>query len=191
MKRNRIIRYLLLNETNELSWWGRWRLRRALRRDPQAAQVQADIDSLQQSFRESSKPEGPAPHIVERIKQEAAAHRDRQDRRQERLAPEPFVRLWRPALIYGTISLLLIIAGTLFILMPEDPSLRADRVHPEPIVMAEALWPETLERRVAELETELADLEQDMNLAWLSMDPLWDEVNELAEELMKLEDQQI
>ncbi len=186
------MRYLLLDESGELSWWNRRRIRRALRRDPEAARLQAGLKSLLRASRESAPPPGPSPHVWERIREEAAEHLNRLERLETRRAPEPFARLWRPALVYGTISLLLLAAAVgLYVSMPRDELHWAKSPGPEPVPYAAVSWPETLERDMTELESELAALERDMDLAHLFQDPLWIEISELAEELIRLEDQPI
>lgn len=97
-------RACLLAQTGELGRWGAWRLRRHRAECAACRAFEADLGRLQALAGE--QPAADHPVWMEPILNEARRHRRRSERRLGR--SESWSVLFRPALVYGGLALLLI-----------------------------------------------------------------------------------
>ncbi len=191
MKRDKIIRLILLRQSGDISWWGKLRLRRELIRNPEVSRELDELNSLFEVAGRDPETPGPSPHVIERIKEEGRAVLKRRERLNSRIAMGSFTRLWHPALIYGTVSILLLAAGVSYMLSPRETQYMADHIETEPLEFAMTPWPDMLDYRIEELEDELEDIEKGIELVLLHEDEFWSELDAWAYELMRMEDEQI
>ena len=122
---NRWIRYQLLKDSGELSLWKRWTLKRAMQRDPALRAWRAWADALQTSARSCRTDHALEDATREYIQTEAARAVRPQSLRAGAIRRWSRVPGWRPAIIYGCLSLLLMIAAVM--LSPSRPGRWAEQ----------------------------------------------------------------
>lgn len=190
---------ILLAQSGELSGIGRWRLARHTRACPRCRQYQADLDRLTTVARSAGGDADVNGAVIERIR--AAARRESSHSVEFRLRPnrEPFGLMWRPALLYGALSILLLTGFWLAIrpsLRPQETRVAMVVPTPAPAPATQpavaADWDDGVDSRIDEIGNLLAMASGEDGYADSSgAESETEDVNTIAEELLALEGEHI
>ncbi len=189
---DRIKRYILLEQSGELSPRRRAWLARQVERNPDARAWRDTHIDLIERIKMTARDE-PLPDFTwEQIKAAGRAEIQRESRERRRRPAADFVLTWKPALIYGSLSVLLI--GVWFWwASPDRPGRDMAAVQqPAPVVADPDLtieWHDPIDAQIAEL---YALLDATLDDVTSTSDPngtynLDDELNNMAYELLSME----
>lgn len=100
--------WILLEASNELPVWKRIRLRRALARDPALGAYRDALHQSETLIRDTPLPTEPSDFAINMIMRAGA------DSTGSLKQASPH-KIWRPALVYGTLSMVLLVAGMVWL----------------------------------------------------------------------------
>lgn len=166
--------WLLLESSGELSRLNRWRLERALQKDPGLQRYADEIQQLTRLERDAA-PEPPAFNTT-RIEYQA--------RREQRHASRvDFLSLWQPALAYGAIAIAL---GMTVVYLSRNWENAAPRLAQQTLEEGVLDWEDPYLEVLEELNLQLAGLGEDQGYMQNNADWITEDLDTLARELLEL-----
>lgn len=193
MKCESIEQKILLAQSGELSGIGRWRLARHVRACTRCRQYEADLERLTVLARSADAEVSGA--VLENIRAVARKERSRSVEIRLRPSREPAAVMWRPALLYGALSILFLVGFWLVIrpaLRPAAPQVAEAQPAKAVASPAEADWDDSVDSRISELGDLLAMTSGDNGYSEsYEVGADTEDINSMAQELLALEGQQI
>ncbi len=180
---------ILKDDAGQLSARRRKALAQKLARDPDLSAYRDQLQTVRQTVRTDEEETKVSDFALARIQAEAERHvRHREPARRHDVAP-PILAHFRPALIYATISVAILLLGAIWLLRapPGEAPIYAEpapRVQPDPSPPED--WDLAFEIELIELEEKLGRL--DLVLDDAIQAPEDDHTEEWLRELLQLED---
>jgi hypothetical protein len=178
---------ILLRQSRELPRWNRWRLSSHQAQCPHCAAFAQDLAELTAHARADHA--DPHPQTLGHILAFAEQQAQRTRRRRIPGDAEPWFLIWRPAILYGALSVLLLVT---FILLTHPARTRLDPQTPMPGANGDMAWNDQMDEQFENFST----IETDESSLWPS-DSLTEvsdcdpgDINCIATELLKLEETQ-
>lgn len=187
MKTTKWKSYILLDDAGMLSARRKKALEKSIHADPNLRAYRDQLQQIRRAIRTDEHEAIVSDFTLERINTEAAKYLSRKTASRRSVFSYSFVTYWRPAVVYGGLSVLLLMGGLLLLRYPaEEMTPYAERMsEDEPAVILEDEWDIRFEAAMLELEVTLDQLETELDEpAGLSDE---DGVEELARELLQLE----
>ncbi|MFH0954288.1 MAG: zf-HC2 domain-containing protein [Verrucomicrobiota bacterium] len=182
-------RDILLAQSGELSWLKRRLLERHLAVCPRCRGTQVELDRLAGLVRGTSEALDVSQAVIERI--HAVARKEQSKSESFRLHPsrEPFHVIWRPALLYAAVGVVLL-TGFWLVLRP------ALQPTPAPVqvtrqaapVTPETAWEDSVDDEIAAIDQSLVSVSDDSSGTESAES---EDLDAMARELLELEGMQI
>ena len=160
MKRKTLERWMLLEQTGELSLLARWLLARELKKDPAARRYQQDMMRMTTYYRDRDESRNVADSSIAAI---MAAAKEKAEEPEERVY-QPTVTpsfSWQPALVYAAAALAILLTGW-FVLKnnlsePSNPIAQESKPEaiPDQKLAAQYQWDDSIDNDIDNLESML------------------------------------
>lgn len=189
MKCNHTEKNILLAQSGELGFIGRWRLTRHLSACPTCRAYQAHLQSLTQLVRDHSAGGDIRDPVIEQILGAAKKESSRSYEIRFRPSRESPVRQWRYAILYSALSVLLL-TGLILLTLPHRAPVQTAATVPA-VVSAPVAWEDDFDEEISNLGS---DLQLAMSDDWInsSAEENSDEdIDTIARELLSMEGQKI
>jgi len=182
---------ILLAQSGELSGFGRFRVSGHLKTCPHCRQFQEELAGITTLTRSAEFDSTVSQETLERIRKQA--HREHSRSVEIRLLPsrERFGVLFRPALVYSTISVLAI-AGFIYLARPHQTAVQMASRSQTPATSIANAWDDNVDSAITQLDAMAVSAGGEWGAADRTTDQGGEEDAEtLARELLNLEGQQI
>lgn len=189
MKCEQIQKNVLLAQSGELSWLGRQTLSRHLRACEACRRFQAELNAVTTRVRASES--APAVAVLERIQHAARKESSRSELIHIRPSHEPFLAVFRPAIIYSALALMLL-AGFWLTIRPALNQSQTALQRTVPAAAAGGEWDMAgIDTQIEALDEWLDVASADDDASSLSNGTENEDVDSIARELLEMESEHI
>ena len=190
MKCDRAQKRILLAQSGELSWLGRRGLSVHLRGCATCRRFETQLNGITAEVR-GPEPVSPSAAVLERIRHAARKESSRSELIHIRPSHEPFTLVFRPAIIYSSIALMLLLGFWLTIRPALNPSQTALQ-EPVPATPTGEEWDTAgIDTQIETLDEWLDVATTDDDASSLSNGTENEDVNSIARQLLEMESEQI
>ena len=191
MKCEQIQKNALLAQSGELSWLGRQALSRHLRACEACRRFQADLNAVTAHVRASGSAPALGAAVLERIQHAARKESNRSELIHIRPSHEPFVSVFRPAIMYSALALLLL-AGFWLTVRPALNQSQTALQRTVPATPAGEEWDTAgIDTQIETLDEWLDVATTDDDASSLSNGTENEDVDSIAREHLEMESEQI
>ncbi len=174
---------ILLDQSGELSAFGRRRLARHVEACADCRSYRDELDRITTATRNAADEDAVSAVTLDRIRAAARKAGSRSEEIRFRPSRQSWAEMWQPALLYSTLSVVVAI-GFLLIVRPfVRPSLQV-AAQPAPAAVDENSWDSGFDDQISQLDDLVANIPSE----WTAET---DDVDTMARELLALEEQKI